>query len=1219
MGPAASTTSVRSALGTLRRGLRRVSGELPLVRAAARGNGAAPTVSVVIPVHDVEDYIDACLLSLRAQTHEALQVIVVDDGSTDSSAAIARRHAAEDPRFVVESQANAGQGAARNRGLLRATGRYVTFLDPDDLLPPDAYATMVASLEASGSDFVVGSVRRLWHGTFSSAPWIDQVHDRDRIGTSLEDFPTAVMDVICCNRMLRRSFWEEEGIRFPEGVAYEDHVPMMQAFVRARRFDVLRTVTYHWRTRENLTSTGQKKREVQNLRDRIAAKQQAAALLEETSPRVRDAWLRRVLDLDLHGFVRQLEEADDEYWSVLGAAVRGFLADADDEVLAGVRVGRKLQAWLLAGDHRDALVDLLRWQRENPRDIPTEVRDGQVLACFPTLAAPGAGAGRAGTGVAPVVAPPLPEVPERLRALTAHETRLIASLRGAALDDDGVLELTGWAHPRLVDLAGQDVQVRAVLVQDGSGRRHELPVELREDPEADLFGAHAYQSYAPSGFVTRVDLHEILALTFADEPDQGGPGRLGAWRLELTSAVAGVVRTGALRSRDTRSSAAELPSVRAEDGLAVVPVLDGAEGLRLEVRRPRALLVSLDVTGRAVSGTLRMTGRAGAESRLLDRARGPLQLRFRAAGASTVTADLRANDDGTLAFAAQLPDPDDRAWGDVPRERRLWTVDLVQGRRSERLAWPAGGPHEWWPVTADAALTAQRTERGNVQLRETAHFAVVEDVVLGDDAVVLEGRWLRPAAGAWRPRLVRDGAGEAGPWPAGEVEPTGAAGTGFRCVVPLAVDPWGRGLRPPPAGSWLLELVGDDGLVVRPRLTAALVARTVLRHRAPGFEVELRRGNAHQPVLHVAPPLPVAAAGAHGRRALVERHLGAPAGPVGESVLMQVGDGEHAGDSPLALLRELRRRGDRRRVVWAVSDPSREVPQDAEPVLVGSPGWYDELAVAGSIVLAGDGVPFLRPRPGQQVLQTFRGYPADPASGPWLEDLAPAPLEQALAGARSRWSLVLGAGEHDPLDPATHGYRWTGPRLDAGWPAPRPAPRAGHARASGGDPGRARPRRGRPGAALGPGLAARVDRRPLAARARPGRPRRRGRSPAPGRRRAGLRRHRAGGPGGGAVARPAVAPPRRRAPPRLRRRRRGPPRPGRRPRRHRPAGAAARAGHQRRRRAGPGPARPRAPGRRSGRVTGGRGVGDGGRRALARWHLMGPAARCGRTRRPGLG
>ena len=253
---------------------------------------------------------------------------------------------------------------------------------------------------------------------------------------------------------------------------------------------------------------------------------------------------------------------------------------------------------------------------------------------------------------------------------------------------------------------------------------------------------------------------------------------------------------------------------------------------------------------------------------------------------------------------------------------------------------------------------------------------------------------------------------------------------------------------------------------------------------------------------------------------------------------MQVGDGEHAGDSPLALLRELRRRGDRRRVVWAVSDPSREVPQDAEPVLVGSPGWYDELAVAGSIVLAGDGVPFLRPRPGQQVVQMFRGYPADPASGPWLEDLAPAPLEQALAGARSRWSLVLGADEHDPLDPATHGYRWTGPRLDAGWPrrdlllGPDAAGRRAATRA-----------------ALGLGeddlallWAPAWQRASTDGRwepgARPGRPRRRCRSPAPGRRRAGLRRHRAGGPGGGAVARPAVAPPRRRAPPRLRRRRR---------------------------------------------------------------------------------
>jgi len=452
------------------------------------------------------------------------------------------------------------------------------------------------------------------------------------------------------------------------------------------------------------------------------------------------------------------------------------------------------------------------------------------------------------------------------------------------------------------------------------------------------------------------------------------------------------------------------------------------------VRRPRALLATLEVSDRTVSGTVRMTGGAGAQSRLQELARGPVQLRFRAAGASaaTVMAELEPGPDSTLAFAAELPDPGGPAWGDVPRERRLWTVDLVQGRRSERLAWPADGPREWWPVAADAALTAQRTERGNVQLRETTHFAVVEDVVLDDDVIVVEGRWLRPVGpGTWQPRLVREGPGEATLWPAGGLQPDG---TRFRCDIPLLVAPWGRGLRPPPTGSWLLELVADDGSVVRPRLTADLVARTVLRHRGPRCEVQLRRGNAHQPMLHIAPPLPAAHVSPHGQRILRERYLAAAAGPVGSSVVFQVGDGEHAGDSPLALLQELRRRGDRRRVVWAVSDLSHEVPEDAVPVLVGSPDWYDELAVAGRIVLAGDGVPFLRPRPGQVVLQTFLGYPADPTTGPWFEDPTPGSVEQRLDEARRRWSVVVGAAADHPEDPASRVYGWTGPRIDVGWP-----------------------------------------------------------------------------------------------------------------------------------------------------------------------------------------
>ena len=156
------------------------------------------------------------------------------------------------------------------------------------------------------------------------------------------------MDVICCNRMLRRSFWEEQDIRFPEGVAYEDHVPMMQAFVRARRFDVLRDgdLPLAHPGEPHLHGSAQAGGAEPAGPDR--RQEQAAALLQETSPRVRDAWIRRVLDLDMHGFVRQLEWAEDEYWRSLrgGARVsrrrgrRGVGGCAGRAQAAGLAAGR---------------------------------------------------------------------------------------------------------------------------------------------------------------------------------------------------------------------------------------------------------------------------------------------------------------------------------------------------------------------------------------------------------------------------------------------------------------------------------------------------------------------------------------------------------------------------------------------------------------------------------------------------------------------------------------------------------------------------------------------------------------------------------------------------------------------------------------------------------------------------------------------------------------
>lgn len=91
-------------------------------------------VSIIIPIYNVESYLAQCLDSILGQSYKNIEVICIDDGSTDSSGAIAQQYANKDPRVRIITQANAGQSAARNRGLEQASGEYVAFIDSDDYI-----------------------------------------------------------------------------------------------------------------------------------------------------------------------------------------------------------------------------------------------------------------------------------------------------------------------------------------------------------------------------------------------------------------------------------------------------------------------------------------------------------------------------------------------------------------------------------------------------------------------------------------------------------------------------------------------------------------------------------------------------------------------------------------------------------------------------------------------------------------------------------------------------------------------------------------------------------------------------------------------------------------------------------------------------------------------------------------------------------------------------
>jgi len=139
---------------------------------ASRSARSDPLVSVVVPAFNAAAYLGAALDSLRAQTVRELEIIVVDDGSSDDTAAIAHRHASEDPRVrVISLEKPPGRPAsARNAGIRAARGSYIALLDADDTCIPTRVETQVRAMQRTGSGFAFADVQRLYVDTGTLAP-----------------------------------------------------------------------------------------------------------------------------------------------------------------------------------------------------------------------------------------------------------------------------------------------------------------------------------------------------------------------------------------------------------------------------------------------------------------------------------------------------------------------------------------------------------------------------------------------------------------------------------------------------------------------------------------------------------------------------------------------------------------------------------------------------------------------------------------------------------------------------------------------------------------------------------------------------------------------------------------------------------------------------------------------------------------------------------------
>ena len=232
----------------------------------------SPRISVVVAFFNNSGDLGDCLDSIAAQTFADLEVIMVDDASADGSAGIARAKAAADPRFTLLQPEHGGPGGARNRGVERARGEYLAFVDGDDLLPANAYELLLHALERSGSDFVSGAVYRVGPNGFTPSALHSRAIKGRQAGTHVTRTPRLLYDVSVWNKLFRRSFWDAHRLSYPEGVVWEDLRLMTKAHVLARAVDVIPDIVYYWRERaQGKLSITQSRASIGNLRDRITA------------------------------------------------------------------------------------------------------------------------------------------------------------------------------------------------------------------------------------------------------------------------------------------------------------------------------------------------------------------------------------------------------------------------------------------------------------------------------------------------------------------------------------------------------------------------------------------------------------------------------------------------------------------------------------------------------------------------------------------------------------------------------------------------------------------------------------------------------------------------------------------------------------------------------------------------------------------------------------
>lgn len=237
-------------------------------------------VSIVVPVYNVQQYLPRCLESLTAQTYRNIEIILVDDGSTDASGELCDHWAAADPRVRAFHKKNGGLSDARNYGLQKAAGAYVCFVDSDDWCDVRYIELMLRTLLETDSDIVECDFQRTKGqpvADSSDGPHPYELYcGRDCFLRFLE----VTFSTIACNKIFRRALIENEPFRV--GVLHEDEFWTYRIFAKANRVCRLRYTGYFYFQRSDSISNAPPSHK--RLNDAFLAGKERVAFIEQHYP-----------------------------------------------------------------------------------------------------------------------------------------------------------------------------------------------------------------------------------------------------------------------------------------------------------------------------------------------------------------------------------------------------------------------------------------------------------------------------------------------------------------------------------------------------------------------------------------------------------------------------------------------------------------------------------------------------------------------------------------------------------------------------------------------------------------------------------------------------------------------------------------------------------------------------------------------------------------------